>query len=216
MQTRRSSGIAPLLLVGLTACSSATTLRPTPGVPRLDGSPDAALDTQCGVRVVANANAWTGPDIRGEVLPIRVSVMNDSGHAIAIRYREVELVAPSGKTYAAVPPRQVQGAIEAHEVQSCVAPALCRHEFSPHSRDRTLHPCRDPAHGTFVRLPTPEMLDWAMPERVIESGSQLAGFLYFQPVEVEQRRVTFRLRILDAKTEHEIGVARIPFAVVEL
>lgn len=61
-------------------------------------------------------------------------------------------------------------------------------------------------------LPTHEMLEYALPEGVLEPGGKVSGFLYFQRVERE-RAVTLEVQLVDAETSQPLGVARLPFVV---
>lgn len=61
-------------------------------------------------------------------------------------------------------------------------------------------------------LPTHEMLEYALPEGVLQPGGTVSGFLYFQRVDREAS-VTLEVNLLDAETSQPLGVARLPFLV---
>ena len=59
-------------------------------------------------------------------------------------------------------------------------------------------------------LPTPDMLNEAVPEGVLQPGGHLAGFLYFHKLKRNEGRVIFAEDVIDADTRQRIGTARIP------
>ena len=60
-----------------------------------------------------------------------------------------------------------------------------------------------------IDLPTPEMLQHALPEGVVDPGGSVTGFIYFEDVSDDVPRVEFRGQLVDAST------GTIPFAVEE-
>ncbi len=70
-----------------------------------------------------------------------------------------------------------------------------------------------PYWGTVeARLPTPTMLQNALPEGVIKPGGRLDGYVYFQHVPDTAGRVDLDMRLVDATNNKTIDTARIPFA----
>ncbi len=64
-----------------------------------------------------------------------------------------------------------------------------------------------------VQLPTESMLRKAIPEGVIADGGDVTGFLYFQPPKVNdnEQGLTFKVKLIDAKTNQQFGTIEVPF-----
>lgn len=74
------------------------------------GSENVAVCQVNGVRVTAQADAWTGsPTVTDAVGPVRITINNRGTSAKRVRYRDFALVAPSGRRYAALSPFKVEG-----------------------------------------------------------------------------------------------------------
>lgn len=63
-----------------------------------------------------------------------------------------------------------------------------------------------------VRLPTPDMLERALPEGALEDGGRVSGHLYFQNVRREAG-VQLQATLHDATTGQDLATLSIPFAV---
>jgi hypothetical protein len=64
-----------------------------------------------------------------------------------------------------------------------------------------------------VHLPTKSMLQKGLPEGVVAAGGYVDGFLYFNKVSPNLKRVEFVARLQNAKTGKAFGDIRIPFLV---
>ena len=62
-------------------------------------------------------------------------------------------------------------------------------------------------------LPTGDMVQMALPERVLEPGARAEGFLYFDRVDRKAKRVDFTARLVNATSGDQIGTITIPFVV---
>lgn len=222
--------ILPLLgaamLVGCSA--NRPDLAPAPGAMAAPpGAGSGATASVEGVTIVARAGAWNGVprNLEAESIPLLVEITNNGERPLRLRYNEMQLVAPGGETFSAIPPYNVEGDVaENVDVRFRgsgfrVAPYL--------SRFYTVY---DPFTGTFfydrvyydryvptsinVELPSSDMISMAMPEGVLEPGGSITGFLYFEDVEdTDIQQVDFTVALVDANTEESIGTARIPFVV---
>lgn len=165
----------------------------------------------------------TGRGEGAELTPILVKIENESRTPLRVRYEEFALVDAEGRRWAALPPFDMEGAVN-EPVRSAygsygyhVAPHLYR-----------VYPHMSYYHGPFaydpiyyydyyprmfdVQLPTTDMLAHALPEGVLDPGGRVSGFLYFERVEdPAQGRVDFRFDLVDAAAEKEIGRIEIPF-----
>ena len=64
-----------------------------------------------------------------------------------------------------------------------------------------------------VELPTLDMIQMALPERVLDPGERVSGFLYFDRVPRKAGRVDFVARLVDGSTGQPTGAITIPFEV---
>lgn len=234
---RRVRSSRPLLLVlALLLAGCSATLRPAPGTVAIPGPGHGAIAEAAGVRIVAVAEAWRGypEDLGSVVTPILVVVENGSARRLGIRYDRFALESPDGRRLVAVPPFAVSGSVSVRVMAPYyppvvgfgVAPYLSPYypgwvvysgDF-PHRRAHD-HWRRDwpffMAHPTYawVRLPTTDMIQRALPEGVVEPGGKITGFLYFDELPGSTRAVTFTATLVDAAGETPFGTVRIPFVV---
>jgi len=222
-----------LLALGLVLAGCATTLEPAPQANRLPGRFEAATAEAAGVRVVAAAEAWRGfpQNLKDEVVPILVTVQNDSRRAISMRYAGFALEAPEGTRFAALPPFHITERVTeplpasyAPHAGFFVAPYLAGYypgwpafhgpfAYDPWYYDRHSLWLRRPPPYRVVQLPTQQMIQAALPEGVVQPGGAVSGFLYFEKLRGDPDSVVFTARIVDAGSGEELGIARIPFVV---
>jgi hypothetical protein len=76
---------------------------------------NAAQGQADGVTIVARPNAWSGRpfNLADEITPLKVTIRNHSGHPLRIQYGEFWLVGANGQDYAALPPTDIRGAVNA-------------------------------------------------------------------------------------------------------
>lgn len=222
----RCEAQATLLVAGfaLAACVTEPELVPAPGA-KVVGE-DTAVSATGGVRIAVDPQAWgEGPvDIGNVITPVRVIIQNDSGRLLRVRYSELTLVDPSGFRRAALPPY----AIGALSTVPAFTPAFEYRAFLLAPPYSPFYPSISPWYGPFSwdpwyyqyyypywpdPLPTQAMLEYALPEGVLESGGRVSGFLYFQELPREVDRVLFRADLVDASTGEPFGEVRVPFVV---
>lgn len=220
MRTTRLPLLLPLLL--LTACASRyATLAPSG-----DSRATRVSASSSGVAVVARPNVWVGNPPRLEaVLPLRVSIDNDSGRELRIRYDAFTLSTDAGKELAALPPFD----IEATEVEPIrvsgirydrfhIAPHHARYYplIDPCDRAYRYHPGYwDHYHPRLVRfdLPTEDMVRHALPEGVISQGGKIEGFLYFEPLPRGTQHAVLHVDLVEAESGRPFGDVELPFDV---
>lgn len=211
-------------------------LQPAPGanVVSLQDGGEAAGSTVAGVRVTVRPQAWPGrTPIARVVTPMRVRIENNSGSAILIRYELITLERGDGRTYAALPPYDIEATVtyarlvpgfpvvdkpglggEGFAVAPVYAPAYPELPLATHS---SFYSQRYfgyyGSHWRRVALPTPDMLRLALPEGSIAPGGHLEGFVYFEEVGPATSRVRFRMEIPDAREGATMGTVEIPFLV---
>jgi hypothetical protein len=220
-------GLGLLALTGPPGC--ATILIPAPGARLVASIGHGAEDEQDGVHIVASAGAWRGfpSDLDGIVEPMLVTVTNDSGRALEIRYEHFDLVTPGGVAFVALPPFQVEGVtFEPHYYSGpalgfgfSVAPYL-----SPWYPGSTVYGGPFPFNSGYysgyypyyagyerILMPTGDMIQRALPEGVLAPGGRVSGFIYFEQV-TDVSRVDFVARLVEVGGQ-QFGAIQIPFIV---
>lgn len=236
---KRAKILATAITAGFVAlassgCSSRAKLTPAPSARQVPGHSGTPGATVSGVHVTAAGERWDGPaEVLEAVTPVRVLIENHSQRPIEVRYGNFALLSASGKRYAAIPPFRVEGTVAAPVLapgySPIVAPRFIHHGFRVAPYYAPMYPGlgRYPSrfgwdssyygnYGVYwarVRLPTQQMVDEALPEGVLDHDGQLEGFLYFQPVDPEDRQITFRAALVDPSLGETFGTASIPFTV---
>lgn len=201
-RTRFLSCFALVTTVTAAGCASGGTSRAeSPTTASAEAKANAESQNVAGVDVTVRIDNWGGPArISSEVTPVRVTIRNESGVPLAIRYREFYLVDADGKAYRALPVYDVDGLVEADgaaledDKLELAARRALAFKFAPYYAK--YDPDVDVYTGTFetdadylttygpeleVRaLPTKTMWRAALPEGVLQPGGYLDGYLYFQ------------------------------------
>jgi hypothetical protein len=225
-----------VLFLLFTGCQEETDLTPASGAKKGSGSQEIATGNVLNVEITVEADAWPGKEvIKQKVTPLKVSIKNQSGKRLLVRYSDFALTSPSGKRYAALPPYHVTSRVQKPELAenypAIAAPSFEHDSFMVAPYCDTIYP-NLPMYGdpyycdpyyynryhTYlknVQLPTPEMLNQALPDGVIDSGGSVSGFVYFQRVDPDEPMVTFRADLVNAKDGDIFGTINIPFVVSE-
>ena len=230
------------LLVFLLVCECASPiarLTPASGAQQVPGNKNQAISIIDSVEVIADGR-WNGdPAILDYVTPLRITITNRGGKDILILFRNFYLISPQGKHYAAIPPYNIVGSIQAPVPAAGYAPIynpdflFYRFYIAPYFSpiypglpiwnypgvSLSYDPFYDPyyynnyyPYWPTVPLPTPFMLSQAIPEGVVQSGGSLSGYFYFQTVNPNVKQVTFQADLQDVN--HNIfGTVSIPFKV---
>ena len=170
------------------------------------------------VEIMAAAGAWRGwpADLSRFVTPIHLSLANRGGAPVRVTHDDFVLVA-SGLRLPAVLPYEVRGVVHRPP-----PPTLPSAGFSldaidpPATRDWALRAPpvsaeADPAYvGQQFELPSPDVLDRALPEGVLQPGGVARGFVYFERLDAHPGPVDLVARLVDAKTGETIGRVLIP------
>ncbi|HEY3444892.1 MAG TPA: hypothetical protein VGK67_00955 [Myxococcales bacterium] len=219
-----------LLAAGLAlpGCASRLALAPGPGAQAVADDPFAATAEVGGLRATVEGR-WKGepPSLGDYVTPVRVTLENRSGAPVRLRYQDFTLTSRNGVTAHALPPFKIQRA--GFGGAYAVAPFWPHEHFwlappyGPYYPGWALwtgpfawdYPYYELYFGRWeLSLPTRDMLQKAMPEGVLEGGGKATGYLYFQRVQGEPgTEVQFRIHLVDANTEAEIGRLVIPMVV---
>lgn len=189
--------------------------------------------TAVGVIVTVKADAWTGvPAELTEVIPLLVTIENNSRVPIRLRYAEFAL-AGNGKRSPALPPLEITGT-ETEPVGTAglldgpypfpltgfyIAPHFSRFYpgltvfAGPFAYDPLFYSTYFPVFQR-LRLPTGDMVQKALPEGVLEAGGKVTGFLYFEDIDVgPDDMATFTTDLVNASTGRTVGAIRIPLEI---
>lgn len=212
-----------LAITAVAAIACATELRPAPEATTAPGPGEGAVARDAGVEVEARVKAWRWAPLGldSELTPVLVEIDNGSEHPLRLRYEDLSLVDGSGRSYAALPPFDIDT-----EVTMPVRHAYGLRGFhvashlGPYYPDAAVYPFvrYGPYYESYypslsrIELPTAEMVIRALPEGVIDPDGGVAGFVYFEHVEdPAEGRVDFRFRLVDAETKQGFGEVGIPF-----
>jgi len=223
---RMAKGCAVVFLMLLAAgCAQSPELDPAPRATTTAGAGEGAAASDAGVRIEARSGVWdaTPTDLPEKLTPVRVTVENESGRPLRIRFKEFALVAPDGDTHAALPPFDIEKAVTRPVTTPAFPSFTVAPHLSPHypgwpaftgmfAHDRAYYGDYGPATRR-VGLPSRAMVENALPEGVLDSGGSVSGFLYFEQVAPEDREVVFRTELVDAESEEQYGAVTIPFRV---
>jgi hypothetical protein len=200
--------------VGFAAASSACSslsdrLRPAHDAHAVAGMVRAAADADNQIEVIAQTGVWPGDArVMQHVEPVRIRVGNYGDRPVHVRYEHFRLVSPEGRSYPVVPPVRVQSEASA-SARRIIAPRFvsAKYRVAPHYGAATYpaitkqdgevpsSPATTRGRTTQRRLeglPTAEMISWAIPEGVLEVFGYVEGYLFFERVRDEDKRVELR------------------------
>jgi len=156
-----------VLALGAVACATAGELVAPSGERRL-----VARDPQTGVTIVVTTGAWDGdpPSLPGEITVIHALVANMGDTPIRLAPGDLELVDVRGFRYSVLD----------------VGASFVRvpNDAATAGYDRDLERSYDPGRNTefLPFFPPGDASARALPWGVLEPGSQMRGFVYFEPV----------------------------------
>jgi hypothetical protein len=186
------------------------------------------------VSVRAEPNVWPGRDgVAGRVTPVRVTIQNNSGKPVRIRYSDFSLVDSKGRRYSALPPFDVRTENDRPMVAggypSIAKPGFDESGFLVFPFYAPLYPGLpvyddsyyiDPLYyegyyGSWRSIGTPsdDMLARAIPEGVLAQGGRISGFFYFEHVPKEEPTPRFVAELVNAKSSNIFGTIVIPVQV---
>lgn len=181
--------------------------------------------------VVAQAAAWPGEAIiTQKVTPIRLRVENHGDVEASIHLENIALLGGTGRVYAAVPPVLLSGAVDRIEPPTHpFEPGFDSDRFVVARRYRTAYPGLSAYNGRFDYnlfynrtryeywevheiLPTPEMVQHALPEGVLEAGGHVTGWVYFEKVDaMVEREVALSADVLPVEGDEPLAQLDVPF-----
>jgi hypothetical protein len=180
----------------------------------------AASVTVADVEIVARTGVWRGwpSDLARTVTPVRVTVLNQGLVPLRVSYDDFALVMPDGRRLPSVFPADVRGVV--HQPPPTPLPSAGfaldtqGYRTPPDWVDRGPKPgaLGDPIARVSEQfaLPTPDVLDGALPEGVLPPGGRFSGFVYFDRLPPHAGAVDVSARLVDALSGEPIAQAIVP------
>ncbi len=219
--------LALVFCASFAACASHTGLEPAPGAMTI--GKHEAVDQHSGVELAANADAWKGiPEVVQQIIPMKVTIRNNSGRPIQVRVANFLLVTDDGRESAALPPDQIRGEIQVATPIPYTGPSFYYHSFNmpPYFGYYPAVPgvvepfYYDPFYYSEyygyvqnVALPTKDMISDALPQIDLQNGQEITGFVYFKKIEkAKHEEANLRMDLVDANGA-KFGTVALPFVV---
>jgi hypothetical protein len=183
-----------LALIFSTGCAAKHVVLVPATNANLAPQPNSAQGSSQGVSVQLRANAWDDDPktLDKDLIPMEITIQNDSGCLLAIRYEDFTLIAADNRRYSDIPPYQIAGDSYEH--------------LQPYW-------AYSDAHYSAVRLPTEAMLQDAMSEGVVADHGRITGFLYFTKPMGQSQQLAFHATLVDMRTGKTFGEIVIPLAM---
>jgi len=181
-------------ILGIAGCTAKhAVVVPAPNA-TLASAPNSAQGSDEGVTVVLQANAWDDfpQTLDRDLIPLRVTIRNQSGHPLAVRYDNFVLIATDNHRYTDIPPYQIKG--NTYE------------RLSPYW-------AYSDAYYIDVHLPTEAMLQQSISQGVVADSAETSGFLYFHMPTERQPAITFSTILVDALTGQRFGSIDVPLRI---
>ena len=184
------------LILSTVGCAAKHVVLVTAPNATLAPQPNSAQGSYQGVSVFLRANAWNKDPktLARDLTPIEVTVQNDSGRPLAIRYEDFALIATDNRRYSDIPPYRIKG--DSYE------------KLQPYW-------AYSGAYYAAIRLPTEAMLQEGISEGVVADHGRVTGFLYFHKPVGPSQGLAFSAILVDMHTGQSFGQIVVPFAVKE-
>src|ERR1700745_2108781 len=156
--------------------------------------PNSAQGASQGVSVQLRMNAWDDDPktLDKDLVPMEITIQNDSGRPVAIRYEDFALIAADNRRYSDIPPYRIAGDSYEH--------------LQPYW-------AYSDAYYSALRLPTMAMLRDAMSEGVVADHGRIAGFLYFTKPTGQSQQLAFHATLVDMRPGTSFGEIVVPLAM---
>jgi len=156
--------------------------------------PNSARGSSQGVSVQLRANTWDDDPktLDQDLVPMEITIQNDSGRSLAIRYEDFALIAADNRRYSDIPPYRIAGDSYEH--------------LQPYW-------AYSDAYYSTVRLPTMAMLQDAMSEGVVADHGRITGFLYFTKPTGQAQQLAFHATLVDMSTGKPFGEIIVPLTM---
>lgn len=218
MRHLRVTGLPALVFLGLAAGCATARPAPLPDGGLVDAARYSVTQARDSVTVTVRARAWTGTpgDLDFYVLPLHLSIRNDTGAEVTVDGPDIVLLDDEGRQYNAVPPAEVALLLQ---TSARATPAFV---YAPWPYRRSLgwpyvyDPFYDPLGwwGWYAPRypPVHDVFGLALRLGVVRPGARVEGFVYFVPPPGSVRQfdvvVGYQTEGAAARTE-----LRFPFAL---
>ncbi len=207
--------------VAVLGCSPGVELEPAKSAHQT--ALNVADTREAGVLVKARGDVWPGDsEVKEHVTPMQIEIKNHGDQPIQIRYSDISLQSPDGRTFRALAPSDIHGTVQLTvSVATKAAPGAVAAQ-SPEYVYAGVQPKPPPYVMAFqyydhlydnwtaeVPLPTQDMRKMALPEARLEPDGEVSGFVYFERVPPTQ--ATLKIDLVDAGTGALMATAEIPF-----
>jgi len=226
--------LLPILL--LMACQPVRAdLEPATAADEVAFLDHAAHDEDGAFEIIAQPAPWPGDAVITQaVTPLRIQIRNHGDVPAEIHLENIALVSDTGRIHHAVPAVAMEGAVHTMEPpRQVIEPGFEADRFTVAGRYRRANPRLRNYNGPFRHdvpyyrryyntwstteaLPTPEMIQCALPEGVLEAGGQVAGWLYFEPVgDAEKVHLTAELFPTNEDPDSPLAQLHVPFRTTD-
>lgn len=174
------------------------------------------------VEIVARAGAWRGwpSDLARFVTPIHVTIVNLGAVPVRVSHDDFALTVAGDRRLAAVLPTEVRGTVyQPPPPPLSSAGFLVSGESYYPERDwvapgSAWNTASDPVSGVGepFALPSPDVLNHALRETVLQPGGTASGFVYFERGP-RAGQVELTVRLIDAWTGQGLGRAAVPLTL---
>jgi hypothetical protein len=212
-----------IILLSVAGCAHSGDLVPALGAKQLAGERGTVVASDAGVRVIVRPGAWdeNPPNLADAALPLHVTIENRSAHPLALRHSTLKLRGPA-LDYAPLDAQQLVKKTVLVKEDPLILPRTGAEPLThiPHPL-RSLSVKANPEAPPYERyyaehtvaLPTLDMIDRALPQRVLQPGERASGFLYFEPLRPEVHRARFTYDLIDARSALTFGHIEADFVV---
>jgi hypothetical protein len=226
---RRLAIVSGVVLVTLGPGCGRAKMVPEDGARLVRDAPGYAVAERAGVRMAASGDVWKGrpADLPERLTPVKVRLVNRSGRDLQILYGRFVLVGARGRKYRPLPP--VPPAQDASRAgMGTVRPYFAPSNFFVRPADHDVYPSLPPwptrlrSDDVFYARqydrwgdepPSRELQRLALPEGVLASGGEIAGFLYFENATGRESKLALRADLRDEEGRETVASISIPFRV---
>ncbi len=218
------------------SCSSKIVLKPENSFQVSANVQDAVRVNCAGVSIMVEPGVWYGPENSGkEIVPVQITISNNSGFPILIRYSDFFMVgSKTGNVYRALPPYHFDNTVESIVIRlpgvSPFKPNFVAEKFGVAYYCSEMYPEFPVWQGVFQferlfyeryypvwtkkKLPSgAALIQSEIPEGVLLSGGFLNGFLYFETFKKAEKQVVMNFRLCEANRGLILEKISMPFSV---